>query len=264
MAVLKNGVQFTGSLSGLSAYTMKGFDKIIFRTKGGPSKQQIKKSPNFERTRENYTEFSGCAKAGSSIHRALFPVKHLADHNFMPTLSAISKRIQLLDKEGKRGERSIRFSQHRYLLEGFHLNKNTPLDNVVRHPIYCNIDRATASAEVKLPRLLPQINLFTSGQYPLYRFILSLSIIADLEFNGTDFTGPNSGFPQVQSLYTEWHPVRQTFEAQTLEISMGIPNALDDNKSLLLAVGIEMGLPVTNALTEGAGEGGCAKILGVG
>jgi len=263
MAVLKNGVQFTGSLNGLSAYTMKGFDKIIFRTKGGASKEQVKKSPNFERTRENYTEFSGCAKAGSSIHRSLFRVKHLADHNFMPTLSAISKRIQLLDKEGKRGERSIRFSQHRYLLEGFHLNKKTPLDNVVRHPIHYNIDRTTASATIHLPRLLPQINLFIPEHYPLYRFIISLSVVADLEFNGTDFSDRNSGFPQVAYQHTEWHPARQTFEAQTLEISMGLPDALDDNNTLLLAVGIEMGIPVTNTLTEGAGEGGCAKILGV-
>lgn len=264
MAVLKNGVQFTGSLSGLSAYTMKGFDKIVFRTKGGASKQQIKNSPNFERTRENYTEFTGCSKAGSSINKALCHIKHLADYNFSPTLNAISKRIQLLDKEGRRGERAIRFSQHRYLLEGFHLNKKTPLDNVVRHPIHCTIDRATGSAAIQLPRLLPQINLFTSGQYPLYRFIISLSVIADLEFNGTDFINPNSGFLSVQSLYTEWHPVRQTFEAQTLEISIGQSEVLADNQTLLLAVGIEMGLPVTNALTEGAGEGGCAKILGVG
>lgn len=264
MAVLKNAVQFTGSLSGLSAYTMKGFDKIIFRTKGGASKEQIKKSPNFERTRENCTEFTGCSKAGSSINKALYPVKHLADHNFSPTLNAIAKRIQLLDKEGKRGQRAILFSQHRYLLEGFHLNKSTTLDNVVRHPIYCSIDRATASAAIQLPRLVPQVNLFPPGPYPLYRFIISLSIITDLQFNGTDFTPLSSVAPQVAYLYTEWHPARQPFEAQTLEISMGLQEALSDNKTLLLAVGIEMGLPVTNLLTEGAGEGGCAKILGVG
>jgi hypothetical protein len=58
MAILKNGLQFTGSVGNLSAYTRRGSDKVIIRTKGGASRDKIKKSPNFKRTRESNSDFA--------------------------------------------------------------------------------------------------------------------------------------------------------------------------------------------------------------
>ena len=42
MAILKGPIKYTGNLDDLSAYTMRGTDKIILRRKGGASALQIK------------------------------------------------------------------------------------------------------------------------------------------------------------------------------------------------------------------------------
>ena len=63
MAKLDGTIQFTGSLQNLSFYKMRGSDKIIVRKKGGPSRKQVKHSPNFENTRHNNSEFGGRALA---------------------------------------------------------------------------------------------------------------------------------------------------------------------------------------------------------
>jgi hypothetical protein len=73
MATLTNGINFTGSIGDISGYTRKGSNKNYARTKGGASKQRIEKAPEFELTRQNYKEFSGCGKAASSIRKAIFP-----------------------------------------------------------------------------------------------------------------------------------------------------------------------------------------------
>lgn len=70
MAQITQGLAFTGSISNLSAYKMRGSDKIILRTKGGPSKNMIKKSPRFEITRRLNVEFGGRATATKWIRNA--------------------------------------------------------------------------------------------------------------------------------------------------------------------------------------------------
>ncbi|HCC94992.1 MAG TPA: hypothetical protein DEQ26_11850 [Flavobacteriaceae bacterium] len=41
---------------------------------GGPTAQQVKTAPEFERTRENMNEFGGCVKAKKSLRTALSQV----------------------------------------------------------------------------------------------------------------------------------------------------------------------------------------------
>jgi len=65
MAKLISGLSFTGSLSNLSAYKMRGHDGIIVRTKGGPSKEKIKESPSFLVTGCNNMEFGDHSTAAS-------------------------------------------------------------------------------------------------------------------------------------------------------------------------------------------------------
>lgn len=264
MAIIKDGIQFTGSLGNMSAYTMKGSDKIILRMKGGASKNKIKRSSTFKLTRQNNTEFSGCAKAASSIRMALMPVRHMADYNFTPVLNALAKHVQLLDNVNKRGERAVLFSQHRYLLDGFHLNRQHTFDSVVRHSLPCDIDRKTGSAVVQLPNLLPRLNLALPWQYPLFRFVAGLGVVADKMYtNGVykDVTGKKSLYPV--SVETDWHPVLQPFTRQRLELNFENMPALDETKTLLLSIGIEMGTPVTNAYITPVKYAGCAKVLRV-
>jgi hypothetical protein len=266
MAIL-DGIHFTGSIGGMSAYRMKGSDKIILRSKGGASKQKIKEAPEFELPRKNIAEFGGCGKAAASIRKAIYPVKHLADYNFTPTLSALSKTIQVMDTESLWGERAIYFSRHRFLLEGFHLNKKNTFDSVVRHPLGCVIERGTGSAVVQLPNLLPEQNLRMPWQYPYFRFTIGLGVVADRTYHGAsyEYTDPHPRqYPHPCYLHTEWQMAKQPFAAQSITLQLNQPENLDDAATLLLFAGIEMGTPVSDQLTIPVKYAGCAKIVAVG
>lgn len=91
MAILKSNLEFTGSIGNLSAYKLPGTGKTILRTKGGAKKKTILKSPKFKLTRDNYTEFGGCAKMGGSIRKSMLPMAPLADYNYTPILNALAK-----------------------------------------------------------------------------------------------------------------------------------------------------------------------------
>src|SRR3989337_1041067 len=94
MALLESDIQFTGPLGNLSAYRMRGVDKIIVRKKGGASKKRIKNDPEFERTRENNTEFSGRAAGVRWVMRALMPLRRVADYNLCGPINKLMKHVQ--------------------------------------------------------------------------------------------------------------------------------------------------------------------------
>ncbi|MET6997738.1 hypothetical protein [Chitinophaga defluvii] len=262
MAKLSGGLQFTGSISGMSAYRMKGSDEIIFRTKGGGSKSMIKRSPSCLLTRQNGTEFSGCGKAAGSIRMAIQPVLRLSDYNFTGTLTALSKSIQLFDKKHLRGQRAICFSEHRYLLEGFQLNKTHQFDSIIRHPLQCEVMRNSRKAVVQLPDLLPRLNLFIPWQYPLYRFVFSLGVVKDTIYSKAGYpthSNPDGYWPV--SVETNWHPVQEVLTGKTYTLQLAEKKALEDNQSLVLAVGIQMGIPTSNNFTAPVAKKGSARII---
>lgn len=263
MAFLTDGINFTGSLGKLSAYKVRGSDKIIVRTKGGATKAQILQSPCFERTRENNTEFTGCGYAARSIRQVLFPIKHLADYNFTPILVKLAKSIQLLDMEGDRGQRSILLSRYRYLLEGFQLNRKNTFDSVLRHPVQCTIERETGIAEVQLPGLVPGLNLLLPWQYPFFRFIITFGMVADIEFNGINYRSAEKQ-PLPALAHTEWQPARQHFEAQHVVLPLADLALLNDASTLMVCIGIEMGMPVSSQAIDRVKYAGCGKVLAVG
>lgn len=262
MAKLSGGLLFTGSISGMSAYRMKGSDEIIFRMKGGGSKTLIKRSPSCLLTRQNGTEFSGCGKAAGSVRLAIQPVLRLGDYNFTGPLTALSKSIQLFDKNHVRGQRAICFSQHRYLLEGFQLNKGHQFDDVIRHPLQCDIIRKSRKAVVQLPDLIPKLNQFIPWQYPMYRFIISLGVVKDTIYGDGGYPPHDNSYGYWPvSVKTNWQPVQEPLTGQTYTLRLEEKKALEDNQSLVLAIGIQMGIPTSNGQTNPVAKKGSARII---
>jgi len=263
MAILSGGITFTGALGNLSAYKVKGSDKIIIRSKGGASKEQILHSPRFQRTRENNAEFGGCGYAGKAIRQVLFPLKHLADYNFTPTLNKLAKSIQLLDDVNDRGKRSILLSRYHYLLEGFQLNQKNPFDSMLRHPVRCEVERETGSATIALPQLLPGLNLMMPWQYPFYRFVATLGLVEDISYKEDHYKSNEATLPPVSAV-TAWQSVKQSFEAQHMTLQLHDLTKLDDTKTMLVGIGIEMGTPISSQVIDRAKYAGAAKILATG
>jgi len=265
MPKLTGNLQFTGSMNNMSAYKMRGSDKLILRMKGGPSKEQIKSSPNFVNTRSNNAEFGGCSKAGTSIRRAIIFVKHLGDTTIGGQLNALARIILKLDKVNHWGQRSILFSQNHQLLDGFNLNRQLLFNSIMRHPVSSTIFRNTGTANLVIPGLLPGINFFTPPQYQLCRFIISLGVIPDMVFTEAFGYGPaNKDKYQAQKLYTEWFAVKESSEEQSFDIQLDDFTGLADSSSLVLAIGIEFGYAVSNSIIKGIKYAGSAVILATG
>jgi hypothetical protein len=260
MAILKNHLEFSGGLGNLSAYKLPGMNKTIIRTKGGADKKKILKSPSFKLTRDNYTEFSACAKMGGSIRRSMMALAPLADYNYTPMLNALAKAIQLLDTENPRGERKVFLSRHKHLLTGFSLNRNTAFESVVRNPLQFNIDPDQKEALVQFPELMPGVNLMLSKQYPLFRFIVNLGCVSDLRLIGKKY---HPGNIVNKSVYTDWFRASQLFEAMEVSVKLNQRIEPSDQMTMILSLGIQMGVPVTDTIVNPVKYGGCAKIVGV-
>jgi hypothetical protein len=263
MATLEGGITFTGSIGKLSAYRMKGSDKIILRQKGGPSKKQVLTSRKFERTRENMMEFAGVSKTVAAIRRPLIALKRLSDHNFTATLVSICKNIQLEDPAGDRGQRSIFLSQHRYLLAGFRLHLKHPFLNIVTGPVGYTLNRETKSVVVQLPRLVKGINLHLPWKQPLYRFCMSFGLVPDVVYENGAYNDHPEGLADT-SLVTAWHVATDPFQSQTVELKLNTPDAIKDSQTLLFTIGIEMGAPGANGGIVEVKHAGAACILAVG
>src|SRR5688500_4545666 len=180
MGKLTEEISFTGSVGNVSAYRMKGCDKIILRKKGGGSRKMIKTSESCAGIREVNAEFAGRSAATRLIRHALYPVIPLADFNFTGHLNALLVPIQIEDPINDRGKRNIELSKYPKLLEGFSLNRNHTFDSVIRTAVSYSLDKESRSASVTIPGLMPGINFFPLPYHPMYSIVLALGIVPDL------------------------------------------------------------------------------------
>ena len=264
MAKLKGNLQFTGSLGNVSAYTRRGSDDVILRTKGGASKEKIKTSASFARTREINKEWGGCSKAGTAVRMAIYPLRHMADYNISGPLNAIAKIVQKLDTTNPVGRRAICFSKHKQVLDGFNLNKQNTLDSVVRSPLNVIFDRSEGKATIDLPALNPQINFSNKYQRPLFRFVTVLGMISDMEYND-EYLMYRPLHAEIHGhsvkVTSDWYPALLPFDGLSLELFLkGAPD-LHETDTLILAAGIEFGNPLTNSIVEPIKYSGSGKIL---
>lgn len=262
MARLLSDITFTGSLGNISAYKMKGSDKIILRTKGGASKEKIKKAKEFETTRRLNAEFGGRSVGSKYIMRSMFPLKALADYNFAGPLNALIKPIQSMDTESDYGKRNIYFTRQPKLLEGFSLNARNPFDSIVRNPVSCRLDKKNLSAGIDMPALIPGINFFVPpGRHPLYSFIIVLGIVPDIIFSKHGYT-PLASLEPVHAA-SAWYPVSKGSPAATLEVRLegaGLELSVP-TFSLMLSIGIRFGTVGVGDAVEQVKYAGAAKVL---
>lgn len=262
MGTLTSDIQFTGSVGNLTAYRMRGTDKIVVRRKGGATKERIKNGSEFDLTRRNNAEFSGRSTASRYLMRMLHPLKALADYNVAGPLNALMKPIQELDPTSELGERQVMLSKNPVILEGFSLNRNTLFESVVRAPITASISRETLSAEVTIPALRPDINFKPRTDYPLYSFQVVLGIVPDLFFSADGYRPSHPDFAKLSAVFQEsgWFPTLKGCEPTTISLQRAteLPN---NDFTLMLSIGICYGHLTGSGSIEQVKYAGAAKVL---
>jgi hypothetical protein len=262
MAKAAGNVLFTGTIGDLSAYRMKGVDRIILRSKAVISRSRLKNHPNYDLTRRNNEEWKACIAAGKNIRLALYAVKHLADYNFSGNLHARCKSIQLDDILHTKGARSVLLTEGKHKLEGFGLNRDNTFESILLHPLDYHIDRQRATAGISVPEIVPGINLHNPLKQPLYRFIFMLGAASDIVYNGDKkmYLPVTADLPRPAKVYSSWQAWKEKMPA--LELSLSLNNWQNETGvSLFLSAGIEFGVPVSQADVRFVKYAGAAKIL---
>lgn len=264
MGKMNDGFSFTGSVGNLSVFNMKGVDRPVVRTKGGPSKEKIKNHPNFESTRMNNAEFGGRSTASKWIMQSLWHQKALADHNIASSLNALMRPIQALDNTSGLGKRSILLSKDPHLLVGFSLNRGMAFDSIVRNPIAWTLTRNDRSASIGIPALIPQINLHVPGFWAMYSLVATIGIVPDLHYHDLGYRPLSNDYRTGSSLAacTDWYPVMNGSPANQLDVQYPVTPP-DEHFSVVLAIGIRFGIMRNAATIEQAPDAGAAKVLAV-
>ena len=151
MARLNGNIEFIGSLGNLSAYRRRDLDKVIIRTKGGPTKNQINNAPEFKNTRRNNSEFGGRSRGSKWLRMALGELELVSDYNISGPLGGLITAIHRQDTESEWGQRHVLFSRQPILLTNFNLNKRTSFDSLVRAPLSFQLSRQDLSVKLELP-----------------------------------------------------------------------------------------------------------------
>ena len=265
MAILEGDLKIIGTVGNFSFYKVKGTNKTYVRLKGGPSKKMIKQAPSFEVVRKNNKEFGGCSMAGKQIRNAMGPLEGLTNHNFSGFLNAWIKNIMKNDTVHPLGQRAIYFSKFGEALNGFYLNRNKPLDTIVLTPVTFTLNHNGCKAVVNLPAVNPKLHLVNDYKYPFFRFVVSLGVISDMEFNSKHNEYRQLGKVGGQKNYIQagWHSTTGNCASQSLEISVNKTPALGENESLILAAGIEFGSPDNSGIVQPKKYSGSGKILAV-
>ena len=270
MAKLESDFQFTGPMGNISAYRMRGVDKIVVRKKGGATKKRIKNDPRFEKTRQNNAEFAGRAMGVRYMMKALRPLKNVRDYNIAGDINRLMKYVQDRDEVNDTGKRTVQLSRHGFLLEGFSLNRMSTFENVIKVPLTYSISKETLTARVDIPELLPGINFSPSQKHPLFSVMAVLGVIPDLYWTKDGYTFSNENRKSYQPGYsaswlaessTPWLHVTEGLPASTLELKVtDVPP--DNNFALMLTVGIRMGTPLAKMVDE-VKYAGCGKVVRV-
>lgn len=96
MARQKGLMKYIGTIGDVRHFKIKGQPGFYAGLVGGPTAQQVKTAPEFERTRENMNEFGGCARTGKSLRTALSQVmSKMADSQVTGRLTSVMKKINL-------------------------------------------------------------------------------------------------------------------------------------------------------------------------
>lgn len=246
MAFQSGPFGYTGTIDELSAYRMRGVDRIVVRKKSGVSKERIATDDQFSNTRDLNQEWKACTMAMSAVRIAVNDDIHLGDYNYTGSLVKICKAVQERDTIHQKGERSVLFSANPFLLEGFIFNKYTLFDNVLRNTPECTVDRETGTALVKIPELIPGQTLRNPAKHAMFCLHIVLGVVPDIVLDDTAkvFKPAHAVQTHKTGMSTPWYTTQKGAPAQ--DITIAFPGW--ENKpglSLVLTAGIRFGQPVS-------------------
>jgi len=107
MATYESFIKLNGAIGDLVFYNLNG--KNIVRKKSGFNKTAYKKSPTYEKVRQNSSEFGHCSKVGKLIRSCISKYIELAEDALLyQRFAKIMTEIKDMDSEHEKGKRTVK------------------------------------------------------------------------------------------------------------------------------------------------------------
>ncbi|MGK6341149.1 hypothetical protein ACMGDK_02855 [Chryseobacterium sp. DT-3] len=106
MATYESLIKIKGSVGDLVFYSLNG--KNVVRKKSGFNKTAFKKSPSYEKVRQNSSEFGHCSKAGKTIRSCIETyIKECDEPLLYQRFAKLMTTIKDLDMISEKGKRTV-------------------------------------------------------------------------------------------------------------------------------------------------------------
>ena len=182
MAKQKGIIKLEGTIGDITFY--KSQDGFLAKGKGGISADRIANDPNFQRTRENGSEFGRAGKAGKTLRTALRAMlQNAADPRMVSRLTKEMVKVIQEDATNPRGLRNV-IDGEAVLLQGFEFNKNGKLGTTLYAPFTATVDRVVGTLVVDLVSFIPQNMIAAPGGSTHFKII---SAGAEVDFENESF-----------------------------------------------------------------------------
>ncbi len=243
MARQKGPLKYIGTLGDIRHFKIKGNEGYFAGLIGGPTADQIKNDPAFQRTRENMSEFAGCAMTGKSVRVGVASLmKSMADSQVTGRLTAIMKKINLEDGSEARGKRAILVSQAPQYLNGFEFNRFTSFNGAFNAPFTLtpSVDRDVSTLDVPVFNPSNYLNIPAGASH--FRIINSISVISDFEYNDTtgSYEAKEEALNELDNVeYSDYLPIDSVTSALSLVATLPGTPTMTADASLINIVGVE-------------------------
>ena len=133
MAKYKSLVEFSGTIGDLVFYNLNGTP--VVRRKSGFSKEAYQSNPNYQKVRENSSEFGHCSKVGKMIRTSLQPyLDDCEDKYLYQKFAQLMTKIKDFDTQNSKGKRRVQNGlknpKAQLLLNDFQFGKHKKLENI--------------------------------------------------------------------------------------------------------------------------------------
>lgn len=244
MARQTGPIKYKGTLGEVRHFKIKGLKGDFAGLKGGPSGEQVKTAPEFERTRENMNEFGGCAAAAKSVRVGLAQLmKQMSDPQLTGRLTGIMKKINLEDQSEARGYRAILVSTQSQYLQGLSFNRNISFDSVFYAPFALSNTVARDSAALTVAAFNPLNFINAPAGATHFRLINAISVISDYAYNSTSniYEPVNAALNELSDVAYSGYLDLATPIATSTTITATLPGSptMTADVSVLNSIGIE-------------------------
>ena len=178
MAKQKGIIKLAGTIDDITFY--KTQDGFLARGKGGVEGSRIANDPNFQRTRENGSEFGAAGKGGKMLRTALKALlQNTADSRMVSRLTTEMLKVIQADATSQRGQRNV-IDGEAEILEGFEFNIRGKLGTTIYAPFTAVIDRVAGTLTVDFPTFVP-INMVSAPGGSTHFKIITAGAAIDFE-----------------------------------------------------------------------------------